>query len=458
MFKKLGAGIKKKQQPNSSQTTDTQSAPSKDPAMSQGVKKVGSFGLSKNTGKNDEELLEGFGTPQRSEQSMRRLAASTDVPDTPQPSSMSGQPFLSLYKIGEVLGSGAFSTVRAGKHIHHPDETYAVKCVNRAKLTEEDAAALLDEVSILKELRHKHIIRLYDFFEDGKTYYLVMEQMNGGELFDRIVAKAYYNEKEARDTCKIVLEAVEYCHANNVAHRDLKPENLLLVHQDKDSEVKIADFGFAKRCTKPQSLTTQCGTPGYVAPEILEGIPYDTKADMWSVGVILYILLGGEFLFVCVVFVLYTATVYLCFFIRKVGTFIWTSLFNGLLSFLFLAGYPPFLESNQKELFRKIKAGEYEFHEEYWGPVSQEAKDLIASLLTVNSQRRLAADIALENPWIQGDSEELAGKDLSKQHKEFIKFNAKRKFRSAIYADMAMHKLSSFMQEINRETAQQTSK
>ena len=96
--------------------------------------------------------------------------------------------------------------------------SYAVKCVNRKKLSEEDEAALLDEVSILMEMKNEHIIRLYDFFTEPSTYYLVMEQMSGGELFDRIVAKAYYNEKEARDTCKIILEAVGYMHQNNVAH------------------------------------------------------------------------------------------------------------------------------------------------------------------------------------------------------------------------------------------------
>ena len=201
--------------------------------------------------------------------------------------------FSQLYRLGDVLGSGAFSTVRTGKSIDS-DETFAVKCVNRKELTEEDAAALLDEVGILQELRHHNVIRLYDFIEEPDTYYLVLEHMSGGELFDRIVAKAYYNEKEARDTCKILLEAVSYCHVNNIAHRDLKPENLLLLRPDNDSEIKIADFGFAKRCHKPKSLTTQCGTPGYVAPEILEGVPYDTKADIWSIGVILYILLGGK--------------------------------------------------------------------------------------------------------------------------------------------------------------------
>lgn len=276
--------------------------------------------------------------------------------------------------------------------------SYAVKCVNRKKLSEEDEAALLDEVSILKELRHVHIIRLYDFFNEPNTYYLVMERMRGGELFDRIVAKAYYNEKEARDTCKILLEAVGYCHDNYVAHRDLKPENLLLLSEHDDSAVKIADFGFAKKVSEPNSLTTQCGTPGYVAPEILEGIPYDQRADMWSVGVILYILLGG---------------------------------------------YPPFIENNQRDLFRKIRRGEYEFHEEYWGTVSHEAKDLISSLLQVDPAMRLTADQALDNPWIRRDDADLARRDLGVNLQEFRRFNAKRKFKAAVSTIMAVNKLQS---------------
>ena len=132
--------------------------------------------------------------------------------ETPQPSSSSGMRFDELYRLKGVLGTGAFSTVREGHHRANVKQSYAVKCINRKKLSEEDEAALLDEVAILKELRHAHIIRLYDFFEEPSTYYLVMERMRGGELFDRIVAKAYYNEKEARDTCKIILEAVGHCH------------------------------------------------------------------------------------------------------------------------------------------------------------------------------------------------------------------------------------------------------
>jgi calcium/calmodulin-dependent protein kinase I len=125
------------------------------------------------------------------------------------------------------LGQGAFSVVRDGMH-KQSGQSFAIKIVTKSKLTPEDEAALKDEISILKELRHNHIIRLYDVFNEPQHYYLVTERMVGGELFDRIVQKSYYNEKEARDVCKILFEALGYCHSRKVAHRDLKPENLLL--------------------------------------------------------------------------------------------------------------------------------------------------------------------------------------------------------------------------------------
>lgn len=168
---------------------------------------------------------------------------------------------------------------------------------------------------------------------------------------------------------------------------------------DNDSNIKIADFGFAKKCLKPNSLTTQCGTPGYVAPEILEGTPYGTQADMWSLGVIVYILLGG---------------------------------------------YPPFIEQNQRELFRKIRKGQYQFHEEYWGQVSKGAKDLIRSLLVTNpSERKTADQIVSADQWINAGSEKLAESDLETTLTELKKFNAKRKFKAAISTVMAAQKLTS---------------
>jgi serine/threonine protein kinase len=106
--------------------------------------------------------------------------------------------------------------------------TFAIKIVNKAKLTPEDESALKDEIQVLSELKHPNIIRLYDVFEEKQFYYLVTERMMGGELFDRIVSKSYYNEKEARDVCLILFQALAYCHQKQIAHRDLKPENLLL--------------------------------------------------------------------------------------------------------------------------------------------------------------------------------------------------------------------------------------
>lgn len=141
--------------------------------------------------------------------------------------------------------------------------------------------------------------------------------------------QTFYNEKEARDLVFILLSAVKYLHDRNIVHRDLKPENVLLTSKKDDAEIKLADFGFAERVTSMNSLTTQCGTPGYVAPEILKNDKYGKPVDMWSIGVITYILLGG---------------------------------------------YPPFHDENQRNLFSKIKRGKYEFHAEYWSAVSDEAK------------------------------------------------------------------------------------
>lgn len=148
----------------------------------------------------------------------------------------------------------------------------------------------------------------------------------------------------------------------------------------------------------PKSLTTQCGTPGYVAPEILEGKQYDTQADMWSLGVIVYILLGG---------------------------------------------YPPFIEPNQRELFRKIRKGQYEFHDEYWGQVSADAKGLISHLLTVDPDKRYDAKAALSNKWIGADAKKLAGQDLGANLTQLKKFNAKRKFKAAVKTVQAVNKMQS---------------
>jgi len=328
---------------------------------------------------------------------VEKPSQSRDAESKPQAPSNGKKSFDSIYKRGKTLGEGAFSVVIEATKLS-TSESYAVKVVTKTKLTKEDEVALKDEIQVLNELKHPHIIRLYEVFEEKDFWYLVTEKMMGGELFDRIVAKSYYNEKEARDVCKILFQAIGMCHDKNVAHRDLKPENLLLRSEENDSEIKIADFGFAKKVLTPNSLTTQCGTPGYVAPEILEGNAYDTKSDMWSLGVIVYILLGG---------------------------------------------YPPFIEQNQRELFRKIRKGNYEFHEEYWGSVSSEAKDLISCLLVVQPSKRMSASDALKHKWMMQDASKLEGQSLDTNLVELRKYNAKRKFKAAVNAVILAQKMTS---------------
>lgn len=168
--------------------------------------------------------------------------------------------------------------------------------------------------------------------------------MEGGELFDRIVDKSYYTEREARDLVLLLLEAIKYCHSYGIVHRDLKPENVLLSSKDDNASIKLADFGFAKKLDlDSENLTTACGTPGYVAPEILKGSSYGKTVDIWSIGVITFIL---------------------------------------------LCGYPPFHHDNHNALFRLIKAGKFEFSSPYWDHISDEAKDLINQMLVVDPAKR----------------------------------------------------------------------
>eukprot|EP00581_Thalassiosira_minuscula_P004670 CAMPEP_0183746236 /NCGR_PEP_ID=MMETSP0737-20130205/66651_1 /TAXON_ID=385413 /ORGANISM="Thalassiosira miniscula, Strain CCMP1093" /LENGTH=392 /DNA_ID=CAMNT_0025981923 /DNA_START=514 /DNA_END=1692 /DNA_ORIENTATION=- len=308
--------------------------------------------------------------------------------------------FDSEYKRGKRLGAGAFSIVIDATK-KGTTNSYAVKSMDKSKMTKQDSIALQDEIQILNELRHNNIIRLYNIYSEAKHFFLVTEKMNGGELFDRIVAKTFYSEKEARDVVKILFEAIDYCHDNQVAHRDLKPENLLLLSKDDDSQLKIADFGFAKKAPSENCLTTMCGTPGYVSPEVLSDVAYGTKSDMWSLGVIIYILLGG---------------------------------------------YPPFTHDNNRMLFHMIRKGQFEFHEDYWGNISDDAKDLIKCLLTVDPSKRISANDALKHKWIVQDGNVL--KDSVVNLSELRVFNAKRKFKAAAKAVIAINRASSVFGDI----------
>eukprot|EP01092_Planopodium_desertum_P003606 TRINITY_DN16666_c0_g1_i4.p1 TRINITY_DN16666_c0_g1~~TRINITY_DN16666_c0_g1_i4.p1 ORF type:complete len:278 (-),score=68.07 TRINITY_DN16666_c0_g1_i4:70-813(-) len=221
----------------------------------------------------------------------------------------------------------------------------------------------------MKKVNHRNIIKLKAVFEDPKKVYLVMELVTGGELFDRIVEKGSYSERDAAVLVAKIVDAIANLHEQKIAHRDLKPENLLLKSKKSDTSVKIADFGLSRMIDEKAMMQTACGTPGYVAPEVLKATGYGEEVDMWSIGVIAYIL---------------------------------------------LCGFPPFYGDTIPEIFEQIMAADFEYPDDYWKGISKSAKDFINKLLVVDPKKRLTARDALSHPWLAGiDSLESAA-DLSK--------------------------------------------
>eukprot|EP00350_Pseudokeronopsis_sp_OXSARD2_P000617 CAMPEP_0170540916 /NCGR_PEP_ID=MMETSP0211-20121228/810_1 /TAXON_ID=311385 /ORGANISM="Pseudokeronopsis sp., Strain OXSARD2" /LENGTH=212 /DNA_ID=CAMNT_0010843473 /DNA_START=58 /DNA_END=696 /DNA_ORIENTATION=+ len=193
----------------------------------------------------------------------------------------------------EFLGQGSFAKVQRGTN-KKTGEKVAIKIIAKEALELEDKIALQNEIDILTQVDHPNIVKLYEIFEDETTYYLVMELMTGGELFDQIMEKEFYSEKEAAETIRPIIDAIQYCHSLNIIHRDIKPENLLYSSKNPEKAIiKVSDFGLARYISVKTLATTTCGTPGYVAPEILEQKPYGKECDYWSIGVVLYILLCG---------------------------------------------------------------------------------------------------------------------------------------------------------------------
>lgn len=261
------------------------------------------------------------------------------------------------YKIGKTLGTGNFSVVKRCTDKETGKE-YALKIIDK-KMVEGKEEMIETEIAILKKVKHKNVISMVEAFDTPEKLYLVMDLATGGELFERIVNKGSYTEADASTLVRSICEAIAYLHDQDVVHRDLKPENLLFSTPDEDATIMITDFGLSKLVNDATYLTTACGTPGYVAPEVLRQKGYGRAVDLWSLGVITYIL---------------------------------------------LCGYPPFYDEDQASLFETILRGKFDFHAEYWGSISTSAKDLITKLLTVEPSKRLTAREALAHPWVAGTS------------------------------------------------------
>lgn len=193
------------------------------------------------------------------------------------------------YDIKALIGRGSFSRVVRVEH-RVTKQPYAIKMIDRIQGKE----VFESELCVLRRVRHAYIIQLVEVFETRDKVYMVMELATGGELFDRIIAKGSFTEKDATRVLNMVLEGVHYLHSLGITHRDLKPENLLYYHPGHDSKIMITDFGLsASRKGTDNYMRTTCGTPEYIAPEILARKPYTCQVDLWAVGVVTYILLSG---------------------------------------------------------------------------------------------------------------------------------------------------------------------
>ncbi|KAK3028691.1 hypothetical protein RJ639_038070 [Escallonia herrerae] len=263
-----------------------------------------------------------------------------------------------LYKIGKKLGQGQFGTThlcidkKSGAH-------YACKSIPKKKLIcKEDYEDVWREIQIMHHLsEHPNVVLIKGTYEDPLYVHIVMELCAGGELFDRIVQKGHYSEREAAKLIKTIVGVVEACHSLGVMHRDLKPENFLFSTTHEDAALKATDFGLSVFYKPGETFCDVVGSPYYVAPEVLRK-HYGPESDVWSAGVILYILLSGV---------------------------------------------PPFWAETEMGIFRQILQAKLDFESEPWPAISDSAKDLIRKMLDRNPKKRPAAYEVLCHPWIIDD-------------------------------------------------------
>lgn len=290
--------------------------------------------------------------------------------------------FKDQYEVGELLGSGAFAETFSCT-AKSDSSKYAVKIIKNA---EPNVAT---EIDILRSLDHVNIVRLYAVFQEGTTINMVQELVHGGEMFDYIIDMGTYSEADANRSFGQILKGLNYLHSQGILHRDLKPENILLTEKTENATIKIADFGLAKVVGDEGMTKTTCGTPGYVAPEVLLQKNYGTGVDVWAAGVILYIMVSG---------------------------------------------YEPFYHANEAKMFKNIMAGKYSFSPELFGHVSDEIKDIIKKILVTKPESRPSAEECLAHPWLKEHNDAQKTRSLQQAQANISKLQAKKRFKGALIA------------------------
>ncbi|KAH8354603.1 serine/threonine-protein kinase GA29083 isoform X2 [Drosophila kikkawai] len=268
------------------------------------------------------------------------------------------------YTLGEIIGDGNFAVVLKIK-VRETGDTFALKIIDKSKCKGKEH--YIDaEVRVMKKLDHPHIISLIMDVDHQANMYLVLEYVSGGDLFDAITQVTRFSETQSRIMIRHLGSAMSYLHSMGIVHRDIKPENLLVELDEYGNvvELKLADFGLACEVTEP--LYAVCGTPTYVAPEILLEVGYGLKIDVWAAGIILYIL---------------------------------------------LCGFPPFvaLDNQQEPLFDAIISGVYEFPDPYWSDIGDGVRDLIANMLQSDPDVRFTSEDILDHYWTMGNEENGCG-------------------------------------------------
>ena len=261
------------------------------------------------------------------------------------------------YKKVKFLGEGSFAAVYSVEN-KITGEIRAMKIINKsASCSIEDDKEIFNEINILRTMDHPNILKIFEFYSNKESYSIVTELCSGGELFQEIIEKGPFNEKYCAYVMYQIFSAINYCHKMHILHRDLKPENILIAKRDKNDFplVKICDFGTSKMFEKGTVQKKLVGSSYYIAPEVLKK-HYDEKCDIWSCGVILYILLSAR---------------------------------------------PPFGGESDSEIMEKVSKGKYDLKSPPFDTISQEAKDLIQSCLTMEVSKRISAEEALKHPFLK---------------------------------------------------------